>query len=339
MISTSNLNDKFFGNNEIRLILPEMLGNNTLELKIRDNSNNWNNQSYNFLIIPFLSISVINYDNNPIENLNIKLYSYQPFILVNESNNQFLSLFVEPNTYSVVLQFESYNLTSIIDLRTSSFEKTVILKKTQVQFTNEDDPIHYNGFILWNDSFLVSSNLFINKSASIFVSNSKTNFKAVINNLELKRVLDYSYNNYVVNFTSVPKIITLRILSTINNVPIESAIIKNNELTLGLTNKTGLFSKTVNPDKYSLTIFYKSFTKTIEIELFEDQIIEIYLPVTSNITIIVVNTENYPMEYISTSLNIPNHQTIKSDFTNFEGKINWNLIPWGSYEILLNDKK
>jgi hypothetical protein len=339
MISTSNLNDKFFGNNEIRLILPEMLGNNTLELKIRDNSNNWNNQSYNFLIIPFLSISVINYDNNPIENLNIKLYSYQPFILVNESNNQFLSLFVEPNTYSVVLQFESYNLTSIIDLRTSSFEKTVILKKTQVQFTNEDDPIHYNGFILWNDSFLVSSNLFINKSASIFVSNSKTNFKAVINNLELKRVLDYSYNNYVVNFTSVPKIITLRILSTINNVPIESAIIKNNELTLGLTNKTGLFSKTVNPDKYSLTIFYKSFTKTIEIELFEDQIIEIYLPVTSNITIIVVNTENYPMEYISTSLNIPNHQTIKSDFTNFEGKINWNLIPWGSYEILLNDNQ
>jgi hypothetical protein len=143
----------------------------------------------------------------------------------------------------------------------------------------------------------------------------------------------------VVNFTSVPKIITLRILSTINNVPIESAIIKNNELTLGLTNKTGLFSKTVNPDKYSLTIFYKSFTKTIEIELFEDQIIEIYLPVTSNITIIVVNTENYPMEYISTSLNIPNHQTIKSDFTNFEGKINWNLIPWGSYEILLNDNQ
>ena len=318
----------------VPIILPNNLGNNSLLIMIKDNYNNWFNQSYSFTIRPILSVTLTDQSNQPLNANFLLLINQQtnnPIFISNNSNR--LSTFVDPGTYKLIVGYQNYNLTSILNLQSTSIYKTIVLKKITIDFGNNSLNQTLSGTIQWQDNSFTSTALNINGSTTMYSSTSKTEFKAIIGPNIFQRSLDMSQNIEIVNFTLHSIKLTYQVITSLNHIPVANALLYANQTLLGITDADGQYSTMIRPGSYSITIFYSNFSYISSIEIFENQNLTISMPIYSNITIVVLNNDLSAAEYISVKLYSLGSVSPMYGLTDFNGQITWNFIPWGNYEI------
>ena len=322
-------------NSFISIPLPNFIGNTTLQISIQDNYGNWLNKSLPFLIKPFLNIEILDTKDNPISNISTILINEQTNKIILDNQTNKISQFVDQAKYKLIINFQNYNLTSDLNLQISSFSETIFLRKLIIQFVNNQST-STPGNVQWNDGSLYSTILLTNGSSSIYAPLSNTIFKANFNNKIMQRTLDISKNINAVNFTNQLVFLNLKIISSDNKMPISNAIIKSDQTIIGESESNGTFNQKITPGPHLIVVYYSIFQANLSIQIFENQFYEINLPVYSNITVTILNQDSSPAEGISVSLYSSSNRLIDSEVTNFDGNINWNFLPWGTYKIQLN---
>ena len=189
-----------------------------------------------------------------------------------------------------------------LDLHSTSFSKRFILKQLLVNFTKSQPSQNNVGLIEWKNSILKSTDLNVNGTTTVYALTTLTNFQAEINNTILQRTLDVSQNINMVNFTLNSVILGIKVETSNQFIPIENAVIKGNQSVLGLTNNLGIFTDRMTPGSYDLAIYYGSFSYNLSIQIFENQMHTIELPIYSNLTIAIQSNDLSPAEYISVNL-------------------------------------
>ena len=326
-------------NSKVSVPLPNTLGNQTLQLMIRDSYNNWNNQTLQFTIKLFLSVEFTDSQNTPLSNVSLELHNKNNNALVASSNNSSkLELFLNQGMYILLLSFTDYNASSTINLTSSSFTKRISLLKVIIDFNNNNQTSYTSvtGTLSWKDDFLISSAISITNTMEMYVPQDATNFKAIINNTTLMRTFQVYQSNSLINFTTAPCRLELQAFSELNNLPVPNARIQNGQNTLGFTNAIGDWFAMVQPGTYDLVVTYQSVSTNLSITIFENQVHTITLPVNSNISVQVLGSDNSPTESVSIYIMNPIGETINLGITNFYGIVNFNNIPWGNYKIKLN---
>ena len=326
-------------NSKITIPLPDSIGNQSFSINIRDSNNNWNNQTIPFVIKPFFSIELTTSQNIPVSNISLELKNSQNNTVVAFTNTtNKISLFLNQANYSLTINFGQYNLTSSIHIGSSSLTKKFTIIPVIIKFTNSNNGLISNltGLLEWNNDFFTSTPLNINGTKEILISQAETTFNAIINNNHFERTIDVFQNNLLVNFTTQPKLLTLKIYSEQNKLPVENAAIKIDQKITGLSDIGGIFSKLFNPGSYNLLISFKSFQQAITIDIFENQTQIIYLPITTTINVVLLNSDNSPAEYIPVSLSSDTEKLVLYGISDFNGQITWNNIPWGSYTLAIS---
>ena len=220
-----------------------------------------------------------------------------------------------------------------MNLLSSSISKTIFLRNLTLQLTNSKQLYSAVGRVQWNDGIMFSTVILVNGSDSVYASLTTTIFTANINNETFQRTLDLRQKINAVNFTNQFVLLTLKLVTSQNSLPIQNVIIKNNQQILGLTNSNGTFSKEIKPGSYSLSFYYAIFQANLPIDIYENQNHVITLSIYSNITISVNNQDTSPAEGITVSLYSAQNEFIDSKITNFDGIVIWNNIPWGLYNV------
>lgn len=328
--------DQVNPNSKLTIVLPNGIGAQTLHVMVKDQYNNWNNKTIHFIIKLFFSVQLTDSQNKPISQTTLELQNLVNSTIVAWTNTtSSLNLFLTPATYLLTVSFAGYNLSSTISIGSSSFNKRISLIQIIVGFngnkTNNSNPV--SGTLSWHDDFLASTMVNVTSSRQIYVSQDNTDFQAEINNTLLKQTLQIYQANTLVNFTLLPSTLAIKVISELNHLPISNVQIKIGKSSLGFTNKDGILSVILDPGSYTLQIVYNSFTANLSVQLFENQFQTVNLPISSNISILIQNSDNSPVDNVPVFISTLTTENLYIGITNFNGFVRFNNIPWGIYRI------